>query len=86
MRDKRFGNRCVWSGSVTLRSSHRLRNSVTFSLGLNFGSRVDPCSNAVGFVVKRGTGKFANAAGNGTVTFTCNGSNYTDSWSGSLTF
>jgi hypothetical protein len=87
MIDKRFSVRCVWSGTATLVSRRHPANSVTVTLGLNDGSRTSPCSNGVGFVVKSGTGKFVNASGYGTVTFTCSGSNtYTDQWSGTLTF
>lgn len=84
--DKRFGTVCVWSGSATLVSKRHSRNSITVSLGLNQGSHTSPCNNAVGFVVKSGTGKFAHASGSGTVTFNCAASTYTDAWSGTLTF
>lgn len=87
MVDKRFSVRCVWSGTATLVSRRHPANSFTVTLGLNDGSRTSPCSNGVGFVVKSGTGKFVNASGYGTVTFTCSGSNtYSDQWSGTLTF
>lgn len=87
MTGKLHGSRCVWSGKTTLTASRRSRNSVTFSLGLNGSQYHNPCNNAVGFVVKRGTGKFANATGNGTVTFSCTDSGfYLDKWSGTLTF
>lgn len=86
MTGKRYGSRCVWSGNATLTSRHRARNSVTFSLGLNGSRYHNPCNNAVGFVVKKGTGEFANASGYGTVTFSCTNSGYSDIWSGTLTF
>jgi hypothetical protein len=87
MVDKRFSVRCVWSGTATLVSRRQPGSSVTVTLGLNDGSRTNPCNNSVGFVVKSGTGKFAKASGYGTVTFTCSGTNaYTDQWSGTLTF
>jgi hypothetical protein len=86
MSGKRSGSRCVWSGTATLTSKHHPANSVTFSLGLNGSRYHDPCNNALGYVVKRGTGKFAKASGYGTVTFTCNAGKQVDTWSGTLTF
>lgn len=78
---------CVWSGTATLTSRRHKKDSVTFSLGLNGSRYANPCNNAVGFVVKRGTGRFSNASGYGTVTFSCSGSGiYVDSWSGTLTY
>jgi hypothetical protein len=86
MTGKRYGSRCVWSGKATLTASRHPRNSVTFSLGLNGSQYHNPCNNPIGFVVKRGTGKFANASGNGTMTFSCGSAYYLDNWSGTLTF
>lgn len=78
---------CVWNGTATLTSRHRPKDSVTFTLGLNGSRYHNPCTNAVGYVVKRGTGKFANASGYGTVTFSCTDSGiYLDDWSGTLNF
>jgi len=82
----RSGSHCVWSGNATLRSRHHSKNSVTFSLGLNGDRYHNPCNNALGFVVKRGSGKFLNASGYGTVTFSCSNSTYSDAWSGTLTY
>ncbi len=86
MTGKPSGSRCVWSGAATLTSRHHPKNSVSFSLGLNGSALHNPCTNAVGYVVKRGTGKFINASGYGTVTFSCGASSYSDSWSGTLTY
>ncbi|HEY2473807.1 MAG TPA: hypothetical protein VGI19_03305 [Candidatus Cybelea sp.] len=83
---REYGTRCVCSGNDTLTSLHHTGNSVTFSLGLNGSRYHDPCNNPVGFVVKKGTGQFANASGYGTVTFNCTNSGYSDTWSGTLTF
>jgi hypothetical protein len=82
----RSGAHCVWSGNTTLTSRHHAHDSVTFSLGLNGSRYANPCSNAVGYVVKRGTGKYAHASGYGTVTFFCSGNGYADTWSGTLNF
>lgn len=80
------GSHCVWSGKATLTSRRHSKNSVTFSLGLNGDRYHNPCNNALGFVVKRGTGKFVTASGYGTVTFSCGNSSYSDAWSGTLDF
>jgi hypothetical protein len=82
----RSGSHCVWSGNVTLRSRHHSKNSVTISLGLNGDRYNNPCNSAPGFVVKRGTGKFLNASGYGTVTFSCSISTYSDAWNGTLNY
>jgi hypothetical protein len=86
MKGERSGNHCVWSGNATLTSQRRPHDSVTFSLGLNGSRYHNPCNNALGYVVKRGTGRFTQASGYGTVTFTCTGSGYSDEWSGTLNF
>lgn len=86
LKGNKSGTHCVWSGNATLTSRHHAQDSVTFSLGLNGSRYHNPCNNALGYVVKRGTGKFANASGYGTVTFNCNGSGYSDTWSGTLSF
>jgi len=85
MRGQRFGSRCVWSGSATLTSRHRGHSSVTFGLSLKGSRHRNPCGDAVSYVVKHGSGKFANASGYGTVTFDCSDS-YLDEWSGTLSF
>jgi len=87
MKGKVYPPHCVWSGTATLTSRRRVQDSVTFSLGLNGSRYHSPCNSAVGYVIKRGTGKFAKASGYGTVTFTCVSSGaYFDEWSGTLNF
>ena len=87
LKGRRSGSHCVWSGTTTLTSRHRAQDSVTFSLGLNGSRYHNPCNNALGYVVKRGTGRFSNASGYGTVMFFCTDSGtYLDTWSGTLTY
>jgi len=87
LKGKNYPPHCVWSGTATLTSRHHKANSVTFSLGLNGSRYSNPCNNALGYVVKRGTGKFAKASGYGTVTLSCTNSGmYLDDWSGTLTY
>jgi hypothetical protein len=80
---------CVWSGTATLTSKLHPRNRITVRLSLNHTTRNSPCNpmhEQVVFIVTGGTGKFANAAGRGTILFSCNNGNYTDQWSGTITF
>jgi hypothetical protein len=86
VKGKNYPPHCVWSGTATLTSRHHKMNSVTFSLGLNGSRYSNPCNNALGYVVKRGTGKFAKASGYGTVAFSCTDSGYLATWSGTLTY
>lgn len=85
IRGQRLGNQCVWSGSATLTSRRRGHSTVTFGLSLKGSRHHNPCGDAVSYVVKQGTGKFANASGVGTVTFDCSDS-YLDAWTGTLNF
>ena len=81
-------NICVgWGGNATLTSVRNPANTIYVQLNdRNFVQSL--CGQAVSFSVIWGTGKFARAAGNGTVTFQCSGSSgqYIDQWSGTITF
>lgn len=81
---------CAFAGAATLTSSVHPENSITVELALRSFLRNSPCTpkgQHITFTVESGTGRFANAAGNGTVNFACrsNGT-YTDQWSGTITF
>jgi len=82
-------NSCTFSGNAKMVSNRRPANSITMTLG----STSLPCfharSTTMTFTINGGTGKFAQATGSGTVVFTCgpaNAGNYTDVWSGTITF
>ena len=83
---------CQWFGNATLTSSSHPRNSITMRLSLlNFGNGNTPCHPRFGakvkFIVGGGTGRFINAAGNGTVVFMCHSDGtYSDQWSGTITY
>jgi len=71
---------CLFIGGAMLRSRGHPGNWVTFRL-------IGPPCHSVNYGVVSGAGKFVHATGSGTVTFTCIGSSqYTDAWSGTLTF
>jgi len=82
------GFSCNLRGSATITSIRNPANSVTVFLR---GS-VQPCDprHPVSYTVSGGTGRFAHASGSGSVQFACpnnaGGGNYTDQWSGTLTF
>jgi len=80
-----------WSGTATLTSARFPRSSITATVDHVLG-RSNPC-NAFGkhvdFTVTGGTGRFASAAGSGTIAISCQGNTsgtYTDQWSGTITF
>jgi len=81
---------CNWSGKVALTSRFHPQNSITMALSLRGFQSGTPCSprfgQKVNFAVLSGTGRFARAAGSGTVVFACSNGNYTDQWSGAVTF
>ena len=81
---------CIYTGTAALTSTLHPRNSITVVLALHYFLLNDPCTSKgqqVTFRVLGGTGRFANATGNGTVAFSCNSNGtYTDHWSGTITF
>ena len=80
------GFNCDLVGSATLTSSNRPHNSVTVRLEYQLPG-CERSFKGIPFTVTGGTGRFANATGNGTIRFACqsNGT-YTDQWSGTITF
>ncbi|MGA8574266.1 MAG: hypothetical protein WB609_01085 [Candidatus Cybelea sp.] len=80
------GSICFWSGMATLTSRQNPGDSITFSLQMaGKGRRQNPCTAIMGYGVKSGTGRFANASGRGDLTITCTKyKTYTDGWSGRL--
>ena len=84
-----FRSTCAWTGAATLVSSENPNNSITVAYNAVMQKGHDPCDHIVNFVVGRGTGKFANVKGSGTVRFACTGGTsgtYVDHWAGSITF
>lgn len=84
---------CPWSGSATMQSTRHSQNSITMSLSLEKGilHADNPCAaggqRPVMFTVSSGKGRFVNAAGSGTVAFTCHSDGtFTDQWTGTITF
>ena len=68
---------------ATLQSSRHRDNSITFATS---GAHSSPCGVLWVLGVKTGTGKFTHAVGYVDVTFNYTGSQYTDTWSGTVTF
>ena len=84
-----FRSTCAWTGAATLVSSENPNNSITVAYNAVMQKGHDPCDHIVNFVVGRGTGKFANVKGSGTVRFACTdgtSGTYVDHWAGSITF
>ena len=83
---------CVWAGDITLSAlgahpQDTIMMSVTFNGGGRAGNPCNPVHGQVQFVVSGGTGRFKNAAGNGTIKLTCNSNGtYFDHWSGTIIF
>ena len=81
-------NSCKFSGTATMVSKERPGNSITMALSSN----ALPCFRGpvtVTFIIVGGTGRFAQATGNGTVVFHCGNGNtgtYRDVWSGMISF
>lgn len=73
-----------WAGSAILSIGNPSVGSIDFHLSSN--SITKGCVRGAQFTVTGGTGRFANAAGSGTVAFSCSGNTYTDQWSGTITF
>ena len=74
---------CFTNGAVTLTSAKDPADTITARVGL--GHNEAPCHTLLSYKVKRGTGKFANASGSGTINLHCVGSSaYSDQWSGTL--
>ena len=80
------GGHCLWNGTATMTSLEHRSDSIVFTLSIKDGFRYDPCDAGARYAVKRGTGKFARASGSGAIFFDCYGSDFTDSWSGTITF
>ena len=80
------GFTCDLVGSDTLTSTNHPHNSVT--VRMEYG--LPGCQRSfkgMTFTVTGGTGRFANAAGSGTIKFSCHSNGtYTDQWSGTITF
>lgn len=77
-----YGCAPFWEGAVSLTSSKYPTNTISMHL---VNESTNPCQ-PYSFTVTGGTGKFANANGSGTVTFTCGINTYADQWSGTLSF
>ena len=80
------GGRCLWSGKARMTSSDHPENSIVFALSLKDGYQYFPCRTGAKFDIIGGTGEFRHARGSGTIFFDCDGSVYTDAWSGTVTF
>jgi hypothetical protein len=81
-------NLCVgWGGTATLSSSRNPQNQIVMDIFSHSATIDSPCGHVFYYSVTGGSGKFANASGSGTVSFTCSGStSYTDRWSGTLNY
>lgn len=80
---------CVWSGTAKLTSTLHPRNQIVVALSLNHTVLNSPCNpmhEQVIFTVTGGAGRFANAAGRGTIVFSCHNGAYSDQWSGTITY
>jgi hypothetical protein len=77
---------CYPEGSDTITSDKNRANSIEVSLS---GAYRGHFCGTLNWTVSRGTGKFANATGSGTMSSTCGGSvrgTYTNTWSGTINF
>jgi hypothetical protein len=74
----------AWMGGTIFAIGNPAIGSIDFSLSSN--NITKGCVRGAQFTVTGGTGKFVNAAGSGTVAFSCSGNTYTDQWSGTITF
>ena len=80
------GFTCDLVGSATLTSTNHPHNSVTVRLEYELPG-CEHSFTGMPFTVTSGTGRFANAAGSGTIKFSCHSDgSYTDHWSGTITF
>ena len=74
---------CYTNGAVTLASAKYPTDTITARVGL--GHNELPCKTLLSYKIKRGTGKFVNAHGSGTINLRCHGRRmYSDEWSGTL--
>jgi len=69
-----------WAGTVVMTSSKRAEDYLAMELYSG-----QPCKKKFTYAVVGGFGKFKGATGSGTVLFTCK-RNYTDQWSGTLSY
>jgi hypothetical protein len=84
--EKCSGIICQGDGSATLTSSRNSANAITLSW-TQYHWYGDFCHSTFKWSVASGTGKFAQARGSGSVTFTCPGSHlYSDTWTGTVSF